>query len=189
MMIHITAFLTYQNPWPQEFVPPNSTLQRSVTCDIKTERLISRYGGAAAFNTFLTFHRLLGIAPIYSSSCGNGSDIRVIDFNSDLDLDHYLNPIALIICYVVVALTSVILLDPQVNCQCSSRLFSYVPKVLLGLNLVVQNANKKEFKICSKLSPILFVSLSLTHTIIATLIRNLKTFERNFTIKRNKLKA
>ena len=33
----------------------------------------------------------------------------------DLDLDHYLNPIALIICYFVVATTSNLLLGPKVN--------------------------------------------------------------------------
>lgn len=31
MMFHITAFLSYQNPWPQEFLEPNSTIPRSVT--------------------------------------------------------------------------------------------------------------------------------------------------------------
>ncbi|KAG5675805.1 hypothetical protein PVAND_005679 [Polypedilum vanderplanki] len=100
MMLHITTFLTYQNPWPQEFVPPNSTLQR-----------------------------VLGIAPIYSSSCDNSTDIRVINFNFDLDLDHYLNPIALIICYIIIGLTSVLLLDPQgyVRKVCPERLTSEEP--------------------------------------------------------------
>lgn len=28
---HITAFLAYQNPWPQEFLTPNSTIPRLVT--------------------------------------------------------------------------------------------------------------------------------------------------------------
>lgn len=53
---------------------------------------------------------------IYSSSCdGNTSDIRIIEFNDTLDLDHYLNPIALILCYFVVALTSRVLLGPKVT--------------------------------------------------------------------------
>lgn len=53
---------------------------------------------------------------IYSSSCdGNSSDIRIIEFNDTLDLDHYLNPIALILCYFVVALTSRVLLGPKVT--------------------------------------------------------------------------
>ncbi|CAH1708045.1 unnamed protein product [Chironomus riparius] len=84
MMLHIIAFLGYQNPWPQEFLEPNSTLPR-----------------------------VLGFPAIYTSSCDNATDIRVINFNEDLDLDHYLNPIALIICYLVVTLTSIILLEPQ----------------------------------------------------------------------------
>ena len=56
----------------------------------------------------------MGFSAIYQSSCDNGSDIRVIEFNDDLDLDHYLNPIALILCYFVVAITSKVLLGPQV---------------------------------------------------------------------------
>lgn len=53
---------------------------------------------------------------IYSSSCdSNTSDIRIIEFNDTLDLDHYLNPIALILCYFVVALTSRVLLGPKVT--------------------------------------------------------------------------
>lgn len=39
----------------------------------------------------------------------------MINFDADLDLDHYLNPIALIICYLTIAITSVLLLDPQVT--------------------------------------------------------------------------
>ncbi|XP_070500560.1 piezo-type mechanosensitive ion channel component isoform X4 [Chironomus tepperi] len=84
MMLHIIAFLGYQNPWPQEFLEPNTTLPR-----------------------------VLGFPAIYTSSCDNATDIRIINFNEDLDLDHYLNPIALIICYLVVTLTSIILLEPQ----------------------------------------------------------------------------
>lgn len=30
LMFHITAFLAYQNPWPQEFLQPNSTIPRLV---------------------------------------------------------------------------------------------------------------------------------------------------------------
>lgn len=57
----------------------------------------------------------MGFPAIYSSSCDNVTDIRVINFDADMDLDHYLNPIALIICYLTIAITSVLLLDPQVN--------------------------------------------------------------------------
>ncbi|CAO1304226.1 unnamed protein product [Diamesa serratosioi] len=83
---HITAFLGYQNPWPQELLTPNTTIPR-----------------------------VLGFSAIYSSSCGgNDSDIRIIDFDNNLDLDHYLSPISLIICYFILSITSVLLLGPQV---------------------------------------------------------------------------
>jgi len=32
LMLHITSFLGYQNPWPQELLSPNSTIPRLVTC-------------------------------------------------------------------------------------------------------------------------------------------------------------
>ncbi|CAO1375472.1 unnamed protein product [Diamesa hyperborea] len=80
--LHITAFLGYQNPWPQELLTPNSTIPR-----------------------------ILGFSAIYSSSCGgNESDIRIIDFDSNLDLDHYLSPISLIICYFILSITSIVLM-------------------------------------------------------------------------------
>jgi hypothetical protein len=70
----------------------------------------------------LTFHRVLGWTAIYSSSCDNGTDIRVITFNTDLDLDRYLNPIVLILCYYIVAITSKVLLGPQVRIDTLKKL-------------------------------------------------------------------
>lgn len=70
----------------------------------------------------------MGFAAVYVSSCDNGSDIRVIEFDEDLDLDHYLNPIVLIICYFVVAITSRVLLGPQVT------VMKFASKVYLMLN-------------------------------------------------------
>lgn len=64
--------------------------------------------------------RILGFSDIYSSSCDNGTDIRVIEFNDSLDLDHYINPIALVLCYFVVTITSRVLLGPQVI-SCAAR--------------------------------------------------------------------
>lgn len=55
------------------------------------------------------------------------TDIRVIEFNYGLDLDHYLNPIALIMCYFVVAITSSVLLGPQVNTCVCLNLMQSVP--------------------------------------------------------------
>lgn len=60
-------------------------------------------------------NRILGFPAIYSSSCDNETDIRVMEFNTDLDYDHYINPVALILCYFVVTITSKALLGPQVN--------------------------------------------------------------------------
>jgi hypothetical protein len=59
------------------------------------------------------------------------TDIREIIFNDTLDLDHYLNPVALIICYLIIALTSSILLDPQVIyliCKVLSAKISYASR-------------------------------------------------------------
>jgi hypothetical protein len=84
-----------------------------------------------------------------------------------------MNPIALIICYVVVALTSVILLDPQVTCH---RQEHFVQSFLGRMSQVELNpptqmlysANNGKIQ---NLIEILFVSLSLAHNHIATLIR------------------
>jgi hypothetical protein len=57
----------------------------------------------------------MGFSAIFKSSCDNGSDIRVMQFDDDLDLDHYLNPIALIVCYFIVTITAKVMLGPQVT--------------------------------------------------------------------------
>lgn len=57
----------------------------------------------------------MGFVDIYSSSCdGEYTDIRVINFNKNLSLDYILNPVVLIVCYFVVAVTSKVLLRPKV---------------------------------------------------------------------------
>lgn len=54
----------------------------------------------------------MGFAVIYSSSCDG--DIRIINFNNALNADQILSPIMLIICYLIVAVTSKVLLIPKV---------------------------------------------------------------------------
>jgi hypothetical protein len=70
----------------------------------------------------------MGFPAIYSSSCDNGTDIRVMEFNANLDLDHYLNPVALIVCYFVVSITSKVLLGPQVKFDPKEVLVASVAK-------------------------------------------------------------
>lgn len=58
-------------------------------------------------------NRFLGFEQIFSSSCEN--DIRVIVINNTLEIDSYLNPIALLVCYYTLSLTSVLVLSPKVS--------------------------------------------------------------------------
>ena len=58
--------------------------------------------------------RILALTPILTSSCDNQSDIREVEFNSDLGSDYYINPIAILLCYYVVALSSNVLLRTMV---------------------------------------------------------------------------
>ncbi|XP_035777481.1 piezo-type mechanosensitive ion channel component-like isoform X15 [Anopheles albimanus] len=83
LVTHITIFLAYQNPGPQELLPYNETAAR-----------------------------VLALKPILSSSCDllNQTDIRDVHFNSSFDTDVYLNPIFLILCYYCITMTSSLLL-------------------------------------------------------------------------------
>ncbi|XP_050088800.1 piezo-type mechanosensitive ion channel component [Anopheles aquasalis] len=83
LVTHITLFLAYQNPGPQELLPYNETAAR-----------------------------VLALKPILSSSCDllNQTDIRDVHFNSSFDTDVYLNPIFLILCYYCITMTSSLLL-------------------------------------------------------------------------------
>lgn len=57
----------------------------------------------------------MGLTAIYSSSCiANESDVRVIDFDDNLDMDKYFNILVLIVCYLTISITSCLLLGPQV---------------------------------------------------------------------------
>ncbi|XP_049533758.1 piezo-type mechanosensitive ion channel component isoform X3 [Anopheles darlingi] len=83
LVTHITLFLAYQNPGPQELLPYNETAAR-----------------------------VLALKPILSSTCDllNQTDIRDVHFNSSFDTDVYLNPIFLIVCYYCITMTSSLLL-------------------------------------------------------------------------------
>ncbi|ETN60225.1 hypothetical protein AND_008154 [Anopheles darlingi] len=83
LVTHITLFLAYQNPGPQELLPYNETAAR-----------------------------VLALKPILSSTCDllNQTDIRDVHFNSSFDTDVYLNPIFLILCYYCITMTSSLLL-------------------------------------------------------------------------------
>uniref|UniRef100_A0A8D8C813 Piezo-type mechanosensitive ion channel component n=1 Tax=Culex pipiens TaxID=7175 RepID=A0A8D8C813_CULPI len=84
LVVHITGFLAYQNPWPQELLPANGTLAR-----------------------------IFSLTPILSSSCDNLTDIRNVNFESDLGSDYYLNPVVLLLCYYCISITSSLLLRPR----------------------------------------------------------------------------
>lgn len=86
LILHITGFLTYQNPWPQELLPANETIAR-----------------------------IFALTPIMSSSCDNLTDIRYVYFNSDLGSDYYLNPVVLMLCYYCISITSSLLMRPRVS--------------------------------------------------------------------------
>ncbi|XP_037913810.1 piezo-type mechanosensitive ion channel component isoform X6 [Hermetia illucens] len=76
IVAHSIAIFTYQTPWPQQFLA-NSSLPA----------------------------RLSGLEPLFISSCTKGDDIRVISFNDSVYFDSYLNPIAILLCYYILALT------------------------------------------------------------------------------------
>uniref|UniRef100_A0A182TXA9 Piezo-type mechanosensitive ion channel component n=1 Tax=Anopheles melas TaxID=34690 RepID=A0A182TXA9_9DIPT len=88
LVIHIVLLLAYQNPWPQEVLYFNDTAAR-----------------------------VLALKPILNSSCNlaNGTDIRDVHFNSDLDTDVYLNPIFLLLCYYTLTMTSSLLLRTRLE--------------------------------------------------------------------------
>ncbi|XP_055643566.1 piezo-type mechanosensitive ion channel component isoform X1 [Toxorhynchites rutilus septentrionalis] len=86
LIVHITGFLAYQNPWPQELLPANETLAR-----------------------------IFALTPILSSTCDNLTDIRYVYFDSDLGSDYYLNPVVLMLCYYCISITSTLLMRPRMT--------------------------------------------------------------------------
>lgn len=63
-----------------------------------------------------TVHSLLGFSPLIVSSCNSTfGDIRVIYLNHTLDLDAFLNPVALLLCYYALIISSGFILDAKVK--------------------------------------------------------------------------
>lgn len=61
------------------------------------------------------FYSLAGFSPLIVSSCNEtDGDIRVIHLNNTVDLDAFLNPIALLLCYYVLAISSRFILNAKV---------------------------------------------------------------------------
>lgn len=112
LAIHITTFLSYQTPWPQEMFPANNTIIR-----------------------------FIGFSPLVLSDCDPlqpDSDIRIIKYNTDIQVDAYLNPFAILLCYYTLVITSRVILNNQV---CLFR-FIYCA-ILISTNILYSNLTKK----------------------------------------------
>lgn len=68
-------------------------------------------------NKFAFCHySLVGLSPLIISSCNStDGDIRIILMNNNIDLDAFLNPIALILCYYTLVISSAFILNAKVN--------------------------------------------------------------------------
>ncbi|XP_055299200.1 piezo-type mechanosensitive ion channel component isoform X31 [Sitodiplosis mosellana] len=97
LILHISALLVYQTPWPQEYLDVNNTVIR-----------------------------LLGFSPLIVSSCNSTSgDIRVIYLNQTLDVDAFLNPVALLLCYYALVISSGFILDAKLMRRSMKRLKTF----------------------------------------------------------------
>ncbi|XP_061515018.1 piezo-type mechanosensitive ion channel component isoform X24 [Anopheles gambiae] len=123
LVIHIVLLLAYQNPWPQEVLYFNDTAAR-----------------------------VLALKPILNSSCNlaNGTDIRDVHFNSDLDTDVYLNPIFLLLCYYTLTMTSSLLLRTRLMRRGTHR---------------IRDASANDGKDCAQTDQIALESLETNKTI------------------------
>lgn len=62
------------------------------------------------------YYSLAGFSSLIMSSCNlTGGDIRVIYLNNTIDIDAFLNPIALILCYYALTISSRFILDAKVS--------------------------------------------------------------------------
>lgn len=121
-VLHITTFMVYQSPWPQEFVDSNSTVARVLGY---TPLITSKCAGnvsdsipSMAIETVTEMDSLdlNGTEPKISlpEVPEDEIDLRVLLFNK-FNADYYLNPLCLILCYYTIAITSSLLLGPKVN--------------------------------------------------------------------------
>lgn len=59
--------------------------------------------------------RFSGLSPLILSSCNStDGDIRVLTVNTDLEIDAFLNPLALLLCYYTLAIASSFILNQKV---------------------------------------------------------------------------
>lgn len=100
----------------------------------------------------LFFSRYLGFDKFITSSCDNGTDIRIIDFDHNLDVDSYLNPIAILLCYYTLGVTSSLLLRPKVKFNVSLIIPFY-----LCSNQSINQLNGESFKVRTLVEEILNV--------------------------------
>lgn len=124
-IIHITTFMVYQTPWPQEILDKNSTIARV----LGYTPLISSYcGNISDFGEELSGSDLVttieAITEVTTEVLADNStalpgeeeeaDLRVLIFNK-YNVDYYLNPLFLLLCYYTISITSTLLLGPKVS--------------------------------------------------------------------------
>lgn len=128
LLLHITTFMVYQTPWPQELLDKNSTVARvlgytpliSSHCGNDTDAIpfLPEPEVAALNGTLLPDNLMLeNITTPLADDIPEEQyvdDIRVILFNK-YNVDYYLNPIMLLLCYYTIAITSKLLLGPKVS--------------------------------------------------------------------------
>lgn len=69
---------------------------------------------------YFNFPRFAGFSPLILSWCNStGGDIRELTINDAVDTDAFLNPIALLVCYYTLAITSRFILDRKVSASVS----------------------------------------------------------------------
>lgn len=76
-------------------------------------RFVTMYILVASRIEFL--YRFLGFDPLVQSFCSADASLNVlIDYNRDVNFDSYLNPLAIIVCYYTLAITSGLILSSTV---------------------------------------------------------------------------
>ncbi|XP_037048036.1 piezo-type mechanosensitive ion channel component isoform X2 [Bradysia coprophila] len=85
LAVHIVALLSYQTPWPQEYFTDNSTTIR-----------------------------FLGFTSLYLyPNCTLENDMRQFHFNTDARLEAFLNPVAILLCFFTLAISSGVTLNTK----------------------------------------------------------------------------
>lgn len=131
-IIHISSFMVYQTPWPQELLDKNTTVARVLGFTPLVYSHCGNFSNSSLDYTSLLLTTVESITenstevdinnstmPSYDASFDDEDkqvedDIRVIYFNK-YNIDYYLNPIFLLLCYYTISITSVLLLGPKVT--------------------------------------------------------------------------